>query len=110
MSGADRKEAADRVAAILARIEPAAEDAGRSEDEIMEDVLADIAAARKERRARQVIAVEDLSEADIEAIRRAEPPAETAQYDDEMTDAHSADRQNITWSGAATPVPRTDLR
>ena len=47
----DRNAAADRVAAILAQIEPAPEDAGRSEDEIMEDVLADIAATRKERRA-----------------------------------------------------------
>ena len=49
----DRNAAVDRVAAILARIEPAPEDAGRSEDEIMEDVLADIAANRKERRARK---------------------------------------------------------
>ena len=47
----DRNAVADRVAAVLARIEPAPEDIGRSEDEIMEDVLADIAAARKERRA-----------------------------------------------------------
>ena len=49
----DRNAVADRVAAVLARIEPAPEDAGRTEDEIMEDVLADIAAARKERRARK---------------------------------------------------------
>ena len=48
----DRSEAADRIAAILAQIEPAPEDAGRSEHEIMEDVLADIAATRKERRNR----------------------------------------------------------
>lgn len=70
MSGANRKEAADRVAAVLARIEPLPEDAGRTEEEIMEDVLTDIAAARKQRRDRQVIAVEDLSEAEIEANRR----------------------------------------
>ena len=38
------------VAAVLARLEPPPEDAGRSEDEIMEDILADIAAAREERR------------------------------------------------------------
>lgn len=50
----DRNAVADRVAAVLARIEPAPEDIGRSEDEIMEDVLADIAAARKERRSRKV--------------------------------------------------------
>ncbi|MDE0146924.1 MAG: hypothetical protein OYG32_07525 [Rhodospirillaceae bacterium] len=91
MSGADRKEAADRVAAILARIEPPSEEAGRTEEEIMEDVLADIAAARKQRRDRKAIAIEDLSHAEIEAIRRAEPPAEAAQYDDELTGAHGAD-------------------
>ena len=50
----DRNAVADRVAAVLARIEPAPEDIGRSEDEIMEDVLADIAAAREERRSRKV--------------------------------------------------------
>ena len=50
----DRNAVADRVAAVLARIEPAPEDIGRSEDEIMEDVLADIAAARKERRSGKV--------------------------------------------------------
>jgi len=50
----DRDAVADRVAAVLARIEPAPEDIGRSEEEIMEDVLADIAAARKERRSRRV--------------------------------------------------------
>lgn len=71
MRGANRKDAADRVAAVLARIEPPPEDAGRTEDEIMEDVLADIADARKERRDRQAVAVEDLSDAEIEAIRRA---------------------------------------
>ncbi len=49
----DRNAAAERVAAVLARIEPPPEDAGRTEDEIMEDVLADIAAARKERRDRK---------------------------------------------------------
>ncbi len=49
----DRNAAAERVAAVLARIEPPPEDAGRTEDEIMEDILADIAAARKERRARK---------------------------------------------------------
>ena len=49
----DRNAAAERVAAVLARIEPPLEDAGRTEDEIMEDILADIAAARKERRARK---------------------------------------------------------
>ena len=89
---ANRKQAADRIAAILARIDPPPEDAGRTEEEIMEGVLADIAAARKQRRDRQVIAVEDLSEADIEAIRRAEPPAEAARYDHEIAGTDSADR------------------
>ncbi len=46
----DRNAAAERVASILARIEASPEDAGRSEDEIMEDILADIAEARRERR------------------------------------------------------------
>ena len=81
----DRNAAAERVAAVLARIEPPPEDAGRTEDEIMEDILADIAAARKERRARKAIAVEDLSSAEIEAIRRAEPPVEAVEYDHDLT-------------------------
>lgn len=41
---------ARRVAAVLTRFEPPPEDAGRSEDDIMEDIVADIAAAREERR------------------------------------------------------------
>ncbi|MCY3827758.1 MAG: AbrB/MazE/SpoVT family DNA-binding domain-containing protein [Rhodospirillaceae bacterium] len=49
----DRNAAADRVAAILARIEPPPEDAGRSEGEIMEEIIADIAEARRERRNRE---------------------------------------------------------
>ena len=49
----DRNTAADRIASILARIEPLPEDAGRSEDEVMEDVIADIAQARGERRAHE---------------------------------------------------------
>ena len=46
----DRTEAADRIATLLARIESAPEDAERSEDEVMADAIADIAAARRERR------------------------------------------------------------
>lgn len=49
----DRNAAADRIAAVLAQVEPAPEDAGRSEDEIMEDIIADIAEARRERRGRE---------------------------------------------------------
>ncbi len=49
----DRNAAADRIASILARVDPLLEDADRSEDEIMEDVIADIARARSERRARE---------------------------------------------------------
>lgn len=44
---------ADRVAAILDAVERTPEDALRSEDEIMAEVIADIAEARKARRARQ---------------------------------------------------------
>ena len=46
----DRNTAADRIASILAQTKPSSEDAGRSEDEIMQDTIADIAEARKERR------------------------------------------------------------
>ena len=46
----DRDTVADHVASVLAHIEPSPEDAGRSEDEIMQDILADIAKARRERR------------------------------------------------------------
>ncbi|MDD9981814.1 MAG: AbrB/MazE/SpoVT family DNA-binding domain-containing protein [Gammaproteobacteria bacterium] len=46
----DRDAAADRIASILARVEPSSEDTGRSENEIMEDIIADIAEARRERR------------------------------------------------------------
>ena len=41
---------ADCIASILAHTKPSPEDIGRSEDEIMQDTLADIAEARKERR------------------------------------------------------------
>ena len=44
---------ANRVAAILDAVERTPEDALRSEDEIMAEVIADIAEARKARRARQ---------------------------------------------------------
>ena len=56
----------------------------------MEDVLADIAATRKERREREAVAVEDLSTAEIEAIRQSEPPTGAALYDHELTGAHRA--------------------
>ena len=45
----DRNAAANRISSILAQIKPSSEDIGRSEDEIMQDTLADIAEARKER-------------------------------------------------------------
>ncbi len=48
----DRNAASDRIASLLARIEPWPEDAGRSEDEIVEEILSDIAEARRARRAR----------------------------------------------------------
>lgn len=49
----DRQAAAGRIASILSRIEPSQEDEVRSEDEIMEDVIAEVAQARKERRGHQ---------------------------------------------------------
>lgn len=46
---------------------------------------------RLKRRDRQALAVEDLSGAEIEAIREAEPPAEAARYDDELMARHDVD-------------------
>ena len=46
----DRNAAADRIKAILRDIKLSPEDEGRSEEEIMEDVISDIAKARKRRR------------------------------------------------------------
>ena len=48
----DRGAAADRVAAILARIEPSPEDAQLSQEEIMDQVINDIAQVRRNRRRR----------------------------------------------------------
>lgn len=48
----DRIAAADRIAAELAATEISSEDTGRSEVEIMDDTIADIAAFRRERRNR----------------------------------------------------------
>ena len=50
----DRAAAANRIAAILANIEPAPEDIGRSEQEIMDDTIATIAAIRKERNGKKL--------------------------------------------------------
>lgn len=49
---ADRNAVADEIASILAAIEPAPEDVGRSDDEIMADAIATVSAARRERSAR----------------------------------------------------------
>ena len=46
----DRNAVTDRIESILRDTKPSPEDAGRSEDEIMEDTVADIAKARKQRR------------------------------------------------------------
>ncbi len=46
---------------------------------------------RLKRRDRQAIAVENLSDADIDAILRVEPPAEAARYDHELTAVRDAD-------------------
>jgi prevent-host-death family protein len=39
---------------------------------------------RLKRRDREVLGLDDFTEADIEAIRRAEPPAITAKFDHEL--------------------------
>ena len=49
----DRIASADRIASILAGTGPSPEDADRSEDEVMEDAIADIAQARLECHARE---------------------------------------------------------
>ena len=46
---------------------------------------------RLKRRDRQALAVEDLTDAELEAIGRAEPPADAARYDHELTADHGAD-------------------
>ena len=48
----DHSAAADEIAEIFARIKPSPEDVGRSEEEIVEGVIKDIAEARKEHRNR----------------------------------------------------------
>ena len=45
---------------------------------------------RLKRRDRRAITVENLSDAEIEAIQRAEPPPEAAQYDHEFNAEDSA--------------------
>ena len=49
----DREAAAGRIGAALAATGPSPEDAGRSEDEIMDDTITDIASSRRERRSRE---------------------------------------------------------
>ena len=49
---ADRKAAADQIAATLASVRPSSVDCGLAEDEIMKDTVAEISASRRERRAR----------------------------------------------------------
>ena len=46
---------------------------------------------RLKRRDRQALAVEELSSAEVEAIRQAEPPAEAAMYEDELTAGDGVD-------------------
>lgn len=50
MDVVDRNAATDRIAAAFAAAAPSDDDAGRSEAEIMEDTIADIADSRRERR------------------------------------------------------------
>ena len=49
----DREAAAGRIGAALATTQPSTGDAGRSEDEVMDDSIADIASSRRERRSRE---------------------------------------------------------
>ena len=49
----DREAAAGRIGAALAATGPSPGDAGRSEDEIMDDTIADIASSRRERHSRE---------------------------------------------------------
>ena len=53
MDVVDRNAAADRIAANFAAAGGSSEDSGRSEQEIMNDAVADIADARRERRIRE---------------------------------------------------------
>ena len=46
----NRNSIADRIAANFAAMVPLSEDAGRSEEEIMEDAIAEVAASRRDRR------------------------------------------------------------
>ena len=50
MEVVDRNAAADRMSANFAAAEPSPEDVGLSENEIMEDTVADITASRRKRR------------------------------------------------------------
>ena len=52
MEVVDRNAAADRIATNFATMEHSFEDLDLSEDEIMDDIVADIAASRRERRNR----------------------------------------------------------
>ena len=52
MDVVERNAAADRIAATFAATAPPSEEASRSEAEIMEDAIADIADSRRERRRR----------------------------------------------------------
>jgi len=53
MDVVNRSAAADRIAAGFADATQSSEDLGRTEDEIMEDTIADIADSRRERRDRE---------------------------------------------------------
>ena len=46
---------------------------------------------RLKRQGRQALAVEELSDAELDAIRRAEPPAEATRYDHELSVGHGVD-------------------
>ena len=53
MEVVDRTTSADRIAATFSATVPSSEDVGRTEDEIMEETIADIGDARRVRRNRE---------------------------------------------------------
>ncbi len=50
MDVVNRESTAERIAASFAATQPSSEDARRSEDEIMEDAIGEVAASRRDRR------------------------------------------------------------
>ena len=60
---------------------------------------------RLKRRDRQPLAVEELSDAEIEAISRVEPPAVAAQYNHELTEGQSTAGRRVALIQKTPPLP-----